>query len=106
MKQRHELLRVYIQQHPCDTNLTVEQLQEMVGSTSSIQQLLMNRLQRYATEVLGSKQYWYTTYNELKALLEQKGPATLFKYGEERTIVCKVLLKVVAVATIHTLLRF
>ena len=39
MKQRHELLRVYIQQHPCDTNLTVEQLQEMVGSMSSIQQL-------------------------------------------------------------------
>ena len=39
MKQRHELLtqsRVYIQQHPCDANLTVEQLQEMVGTMSSI----------------------------------------------------------------------
>ena len=72
MKQRHELLtqsRVYIQQHPCDANLTVEQLQEMVGTMSSIQ--LMNRLQRYAMKVLGSKQYWYTRYQELKALLEQ-----------------------------------
>ena len=79
MKQRHELLtqsRVYIQQHPCDASLTVEQLQEMVGTMSSIQ--LMNRLQRYATKVLGSKQYWYTRYQELKALLEQKGPATFF----------------------------
>ena len=54
MKQRHELLRVHIQQHSCDTNLTVEQLQEMVGSMSSIQQLLMNHLQRYATKV-----YWF-----------------------------------------------
>ena len=38
----------------------------------------MNHLQRYATKVLRSKQYWYTRYNELKALLEQKGPATFF----------------------------
>ena len=63
MRQRHELLtqsKVYIQQHPCDANLTVEQLQEMVGTMSSIQ--LMNRLQRYATKMLGSKQYWYTRY--------------------------------------------
>ena len=79
MKQRHELLsqsKVYIQQHPCDASLTVEQLQDMVGTMDSIQ--LMNRLQRYATKVLGSKQYWYTRYQELKALLEQKGAATFF----------------------------
>ena len=77
--QRHELLtqsRVYIQQHPCDANLTVEQLQEMVGTMRSIQ--LMNRLQRYATKVLGSKQYWYTRYQELKSLFEQKEPAAFF----------------------------
>ena len=61
---------VYIEQHPCDASLTVEQLQEMVGTMSCMQS--MNRLQRYATEVLGSKQYWYTRYQELKALLEQK----------------------------------
>ena len=68
--------RVYIKQHPCDASLSIEQLQEMVGTMSSIQ--LMNRLQRYATKVLGSKQYWYTRYQELKALLEQKGSATFF----------------------------
>ena len=79
MKQRHELLsqsKVYKQQHPCDASLTVEQLQDMVGTMDSAQ--LMNRLQRYATNVLGSKQYWYTRYQELKALLEQKGAATFF----------------------------
>ena len=79
MKQRHELLSrstLYIRQHPCDASLTVEQLQDMVGTMNSIQ--VMNRLQRYATNVLGSKQYWYTRYQELKALLEQKGPATFF----------------------------
>ena len=79
MKQRHELLsqsKVYIRQHPCDANLTVEQLQDMVGTLNSTQ--LINRLQRYATKVLGSKQYWYTRCQELKALLEQKGPATFF----------------------------
>ena len=79
MKQRHELLsqsKVYLQQHPCDASLTVEQLQDLVGTMDSVQ--LMNRLQRYATKVLGSKQYWYTRYQELKALLEQKGPATFF----------------------------
>ena len=76
MKQRHELLsqsKVYIQQHPCDASLTV---QDMVGAMDSVQ--LMNRLQRYATKLLGSKQYWYTRYQELKALLEQKGAATFF----------------------------
>ena len=79
MKQRHELLsqsKVYIQQHPCDASLTVEQLQDMVGTMDSVQ--LMNRLQRYATKVLGSRQYWYSRYQELIALLEQKGPATFF----------------------------
>ena len=45
----------------------------MVGTMNSVQ--LMNRLQRYTTKVLGSKQYWY---QELKALLQQKGPATFF----------------------------
>lgn len=42
---------------------------------SSIQ--LMNRLQRYATRIPGSRQYWWARYQDLKALLEQKGIALL-----------------------------
>ena len=59
-----------------DANLTIEELQAMVGRMDSLQ--LMNRLQRYAAKVQGSKQYWFSCYQELKALLQQKGSATLF----------------------------
>ena len=79
MKQRHQLLsqsKVYLQQNPSDARLTVEQLQEMVGTMNSMQ--LMNRLQRYAAKIQGSKQYWYARYQELKTLLEQKGSPTFF----------------------------
>lgn len=63
MKQRHELLsqsKLYTQQHPCDASLTIEQLQDMMGTLDSIQ--LMNHLQRYATMVFSSKLYRYTRY--------------------------------------------
>ena len=39
---------------------------------------LVKRLQKYAAKLLGSKQYWFARYQELKTLLEQKGPPTLF----------------------------
>ena len=48
----------------------------MVGTMDSLQ--LMNKLQRYAPKIQGSKQYWYTRYQELKSLLEQTGSATFF----------------------------
>ena len=38
----------------------------------------MNRLQRYATKLHGSRQYWHARYQELKALLQQKGNPTFF----------------------------
>ena len=41
-------------------------------------QQLMNRLQRYASKIQGSSQYWYQRYQELQSLLEQKGPPTFF----------------------------
>ena len=79
MKHRHQLLsqsNIYLQQHSVDANLTIEELQAMVGRMDSLQ--LMNRLQRYAAKVQGSKQYWFSRYQELKALLQQKGSATFF----------------------------
>ena len=79
MKQRHQMLsqsKVYLEQNPSDARLTVEQLQEMVGTMNSMQ--LMNRLQRYAAKIQGSRQYWYARYQELKTLLEQKGSPTFF----------------------------
>ena len=38
---------------------------------------LMKRVQRYVAKIQGTKQYWYQLYQELKALITQKGVATL-----------------------------
>ena len=79
MKQRHQLLsqaNIYLKQNPEDANLTAEELKEMIGQVSAIQ--LMNRVQRYAAKVQGTSQYWYQRCQELQALIEQKGPPTLF----------------------------
>ena len=69
MKQRH-------QHNPEDANLSVQELREMVGSTSADQ--LMKPLQRYAAKIQRSYQYWFQRHQELQALLEQKGPPTFF----------------------------
>ena len=79
MKQRHQLLsqaNVYMQQHPEDANLTVEEMKTRIGQLSSNQ--LMKRLQHYAGKIQGSSQYWFQRYLELKALLEQMGSPTFF----------------------------
>ena len=79
MKQRHQLLsqaNIYLKQNPQDANLTAEELKEMIGQMSATQ--LMNRVQRYAANVQGTSQYWYQRCQELQALIEQKGPPTLF----------------------------
>lgn len=57
MKQRHQLLsqaNIYLQQHPADANLTVEDLRAMVGNLPAEQ--LMKRLECYAAKIQGSSQ--------------------------------------------------
>lgn len=79
MKQRHQLLSqtsVYLQQHPGDANLTIDDLRAMVNTMSA--QQLMTKLHHYASKVQGSSQYWYQRHQELKCLLEQMGPPTFF----------------------------
>ena len=79
MKQRHQLLsqaKIYLQHNPADANLSIEELRTMIGSMSA--DLLMKRIQRYAAKVQGSNQYWFQRYQELQALLEQKGAPTFF----------------------------
>ncbi len=79
MKQRHQLLsqaKIYLHQHPRDANLTLEDLQAMVGEMSA--EHLMKRMQRYASKVQGSNQYWFQRYLELRTLLEQRGSPTFF----------------------------
>ena len=79
MKQRHQLLsqaRIYLTQNPEDSNLTTEELRQMVGQVSANQ--LMNRLQRYVAKIQGAKQYWYQRYQELKALITQNEAPNFF----------------------------
>lgn len=79
MKQRHQLLSqasVYLQQHPEDANLTVDDLRAMVNNLSADQ--LMKLIQRYTAKIQGSSQYWFQRHLELRALLDQKGPPTFF----------------------------
>lgn len=79
MKQRHQLLsqaKIYLQHHPGDSNLSVEELRELVGTLGADQ--LMKRVQRYAGKVQGSSQYWFQRHQELQSLLEQKGAPTFF----------------------------
>ena len=79
MKQCHQLLsqaNIYLQQHPADANLTVEDLRAMVGNLSAEQ--LMKRLERYAAKIQGSSQYWFQRCQELKALILDKGTPTFF----------------------------
>ena len=79
MKQRHQLISqasVYLYQNPADANLSIDDLRDMVGRLSA--EHLMRRLQRYAAKVHGSHPYWFQQYNELRALIEQKGPPTFF----------------------------
>ena len=81
MKQRHQLLsqaRIYLTQNPQDAILTTEELREMVQQMSA--QQLMNRLQRYVAKIQGTRQYWHQRYQELKALINQKGAPTFFFY--------------------------
>lgn len=76
---RHQLISqasVYLHHNPGDANLTIEELQAMVGSLSS--ELLMKRMERHAAKILGSNQYRFQRHQELHALLDQKGPPTFF----------------------------
>ena len=79
MKLRHQLLSqssVYVNRHPEDSNLTFENLRDMVGRLSAEQ--LIHRLHRYTANVQGSNSYWYQRYKELQTLIEQKGTPTFF----------------------------
>ena len=56
--------------------MTMEELKEMVNSTSGKQ--TVNRVQCYVSKVRGTNQYWYQCLQELLALIEQKDCPTFF----------------------------
>ena len=79
MKQRHQLLsqvNIYLHQHPPDANMTMEELKEMVNSTSGKQ--MVNRVHCYMSKVQGTNQYCYQHLQELLPMIEQNGCPTFF----------------------------
>ena len=55
MKQRHQLLsqvNIYLHQHPTDVSMTMEELMEMVSSTSGKQ--MVNRVECYVSKLQGT----------------------------------------------------
>jgi len=66
----------YLKQNPGDANLTIDELQDMVrnGSHTSV----IKRLMRYAKNVTGTNAYWSNAKEQLKAIISQAGPPTIF----------------------------
>ena len=56
--------------------LTLDEMKEMLASGTYLQ--VMSKLLLYAKNILGTNGYWYQQKNNLKALLNQMGPPTIF----------------------------
>ena len=79
MLQRHRLLAqgsVYLKQNPGDLHLSVQQLKQML--TSNTYSTLMTKLMHYSKNVTGSTGYWHKAKEDLKAIITQMGPPTIF----------------------------
>ena len=79
MIQRHRLLSqgtIFLKQNPCDSQITVEQLKQMLASNTY--STLMSKLMHYAKNVTGSNSYWHKAKEDLKATISQVGPPTIF----------------------------
>ena len=67
--------RIYIRQHPDDAHLSVEELQEMVGSDG---ESFSNRVLHYATSLRDIRQYWFKQRSRLIAMVDTLGFPTVF----------------------------
>jgi len=67
--------RIYIRQHPHDAQLSVEELQQMIGSDG---ESFSNRVLHYATSLRGTRQYWFQQRSRLIAMVDTLGLPTIF----------------------------
>ena len=66
----------FLKQNPGEANLTLEDLQQMLMSDSY--EIVMKKLLRYAKNVTGTNAYWHEAKEQLKAIISQMGPPTIF----------------------------
>ena len=79
MIQRKKVLQqtsIFLKQNPTEAHLTVDELREIAETNSGVQ--IMAKMSRYVGNILGSNAYWYKVREELKAIIANKGPPTIF----------------------------
>ena len=67
--------RIYIQQHPGDAQLTVDELRDMVGREGEV---FSNRVLHYASSLHGTQQYWFRQRSRLISMVDTLGLPTIF----------------------------
>ena len=75
---RHRALqtgRVYVKQHPGDGQLSLDELQDMVGRQG---EAFSSRVLHYASSLRGTKQYWQRQRSRLLSMVDTLGLLTIF----------------------------
>ena len=67
---------VFFKQNPGEAHLTTEELKDMARKNLSGR--FMTRLSRYVGNITGSSSYWHKVQQDLKTIVAQKGPPTIF----------------------------
>ena len=67
--------RIYIRQHPHDSQLSVEELQDMIGREG---EAFSNRVLHYSSSLRGTRQYWFKQRSRLIAMVDMLGLPTIF----------------------------
>ena len=67
--------RIYIQQHPGDAQLTVDELRDMVGREG---EAFSNRVLHYVASLRGTRQYWFRQRGRLISMVDTLGLPTIF----------------------------
>ncbi|MBA4719395.1 MAG: hypothetical protein HRO68_09990 [Nitrosopumilus sp.] len=67
--------RIYINKHPKDARLTLDELRDMVGHEGDS---FASRVLHYASSLRGTNQYWYKQRGNLIAMVDALGMPTVF----------------------------
>jgi hypothetical protein len=67
--------RIYVNQHPADSRLTLDELRDMVGSEG---EFLTSRILHFASSLRGTSQYWFKQRSRLISMVDTLGVPTVF----------------------------
>lgn len=67
--------RIFVNQHPKDARLTLDELRDMVGREG---EFFSNRVLHYASSLRGTNQYWYKQRSRLISMVDDLGLPTVF----------------------------